>query len=79
MILMFVQSSWELGVEVNKVISFMNTSGIFFVRQQVDIWLVLYRPSTVNRDPDFIVTLFVSHVRPLLDYCSCIWNMGLLP
>jgi hypothetical protein len=32
--------------------------------------------STVNRSPDFMVTLFVSHVRPILDYCSCVWNLG---
>ena len=23
-----------------------------------------------------MVTLFVSHVRPLLDYCSTVWNLG---
>ena len=31
--------------------------------------------STVNRS-EFMVALFVSHVRPILDYCSCIWNVG---
>ena len=23
-----------------------------------------------------MITLFVSHVRPILDYCSCLWNLG---
>ena len=32
--------------------------------------------STVNRSPDFMVTLFRSHIRPILDYCSCVWNVG---
>ena len=32
--------------------------------------------STVNMSPEFIKALFVSHVRPILDYCSCIWNVG---
>ena len=34
--------------------------------------------STVNRDADFIVTIFKSHVRPILDYCSSLWNVGYL-
>ena len=28
--------------------------------------------STVNGSPEFMAALFVSHVRPILDYCSCI-------
>ena len=31
---------------------------------------------TVNRSPEFMVVLFVSHIRPISDYCSCIWNVG---
>ena len=34
--------------------------------------------STVNRDADFMFTLFKSHVRPILDYCSSLWNAGYL-
>ena len=25
-----------------------------------------------------MLTLFVAHVRPLIDYCSCLWNVGYL-
>ena len=32
--------------------------------------------STVNRSPEFMVGLFISHIRPILDYCSCVWNVG---
>ena len=32
--------------------------------------------STVCRSPDFMVTLFTSHVRPIIDYCSSVWNTG---
>ena len=32
--------------------------------------------ATVCREPKFMVTLFVSHIRPLLDYCSTVWNLG---
>jgi hypothetical protein len=40
-------------------------------------WLSLTR-STVCREPEFMVSLFVVHVRPLLDYASCVWNTGYL-
>ena len=32
--------------------------------------------STVCRAPAFMVSLFVSHIRPIIDYCSCVWNVG---
>ena len=32
--------------------------------------------STVCRSPDFMATLFASHVRPIIDYCSSVWNVG---
>ena len=25
-----------------------------------------------------MISLFVSHIRPLIDYCSCVWNVGYL-
>ena len=34
--------------------------------------------STVCRSPKFMVTLFISHLRPILDYCSTVWNYGYL-
>ena len=34
--------------------------------------------STVCRSPIFMVTLFISHIRPILDYCSTVWNLGYL-
>ena len=33
---------------------------------------------TVCRSPDFMLKVFVSHVRPILDYCSTVWNLGFL-
>ena len=30
--------------------------------------------SRVCRDSEFMVTLFVSHIRPIMDYCSVVWN-----
>ena len=34
--------------------------------------------STVCRNADFMSSIFVSHVRPLIDYASCVWNTGYL-
>ena len=35
--------------------------------------------STVCRNREFMVTLFVSHFRPIIDYCSSyVWNIGYL-
>ena len=34
--------------------------------------------STVCRDTEFMVTLYVSHIRPIVDYCSVVWNSGYL-
>ena len=34
--------------------------------------------STVCRTKEFMVTIFVSNIRPLIDYCSCLWNVGYL-
>jgi len=34
--------------------------------------------STVCRTPEFMVTLWVSHIRPLLDFASPVWNVGYL-
>ena len=32
--------------------------------------------STVCRTPEFMLFLFVTHVRPLFEYASCVWNTG---
>ena len=31
---------------------------------------------TVCRSPKFMITLFISHIRPIIDYCSTLWNLG---
>ena len=32
--------------------------------------------STCNRQPLFMRELFVTHIRPIMDYASCLWNTG---
>ena len=34
--------------------------------------------STVSRTPDFMLFLWKTHIRPIIDYCSVIWNTGYL-
>ena len=42
-----------------------------------EIWYIRLQVLQVNcYGLQFMVALFVSHVRPILDYCSCIWNIG---
>ena len=30
------------------------------------------------RSPDFMLTLFRTHIRPVIEYCSCVWHTGYL-
>ena len=32
--------------------------------------------STLCRDADFLMNIYCSHVRPKLEYCSPLWNLG---
>ena len=32
--------------------------------------------STICRTSVFMVSLFVSHIRPIMDFCSNVWNVG---
>ena len=60
-----------LGVVVDGYLKFHNHVG----KLQGYLVANLLR-ATVNRSPEFMVTLFVSHIRPILDYCSCVWNVA---
>lgn len=34
--------------------------------------------STVCRSAEFMMSLYVAHIRPLIEYASCVWNTGYL-
>jgi hypothetical protein len=74
--LKFVQSHRDLGVVVDVKLKFHH-----HVREVVGkasgLASSLLR-STVCRSPHFMVSLFVMHIRPLMDYCSSVWNVGFL-
>ena len=31
---------------------------------------------TACRTPEFMLSLFSTHIRPILEYCSCVWSTG---
>jgi len=35
-----------------------------------------YLKSTVCRSPEFMLFLFKTHIRPIIEYCSCVWHSG---
>lgn len=74
--LRFVQSHRDLGVTVDTKLRFHQ-----HIREVVGRAAGLasnLQRSTICRSPVFMVSLFVMHVRPILDYCSCVWNTGYL-
>ena len=32
----------------------------------------------ICRCREFIISLFISHIRPIIECCSCVWNVGYL-
>ena len=72
--LRFLDSHRDLGVLVDSSLRFhIHVRDV--VRRAAGLSSSLLR-STVCRNRDFMVTLFVTHIRPLLDYCSTIWCVG---
>ena len=69
-----VHSHKDLGITVDRSLKFHGHVDIL-VNKASALANQLLR-STVNRSEEFMVTLFVSHIRPLLDYCSTVWNLG---
>ena len=66
----------NLGVEVHKSLKFhthiRKTAGMCH-----GISTNIFA-STLCRDAEFIMNVYVSHIRPKLEYCSCVWNLGYL-
>ena len=72
--LRLVSSHRDLGVVVDGTLKFHeHINGV--VNKAWGLANQLLR-CTVNRSPSFMVSLFVSHIRPILDYCSPVWNLG---
>ena len=69
-----VEKHRDLGVVVDRTLKF-HSNVDSAVRKASGLANSLLR-STVCREEPFMVSLFVSHVRPILDYCSAVWNSG---
>lgn len=74
--LQFVRGYKDLGVKVDSVMRFHGH--IDLVCGRVGSMISNLLRSTVCRSVEFMVSLWVSHVRPLMEYGSCIWNVGYL-
>ena len=74
--LQFVSKHRDLGIVVDSSLKFHNHVGQ--VVGKVGCMMGDLLRSTICRSKDFMVTLFVSHIRPIIDYGSCLWNVGYL-
>ena len=73
-VLPFVSFSPDLGITVDLSLKFhMHISQV--VGKAAGLAANILR-STCNRQPEFMRELFITHVRPILDYSSCVWNTG---
>ena len=70
------QSAVDLGVKVDTSLRFHDHVRVT-VNKAAGLAANLLK-STCNRDRDFMIALFVGHIRPILEYCSCLWNTGFL-
>jgi hypothetical protein len=71
-----VDNHRDLGVIVDNSLRF-HTHIASIVNKAGGLAANLLR-STLCRSPDFMMTLFSAHLRPLLEFSSCVWNTGFI-
>ena len=69
-----VKSSSDLGVLVDTDLKFHNH--IRTVTHKAGSLVYSSLKSTVCRSPEFMIFLLTTHIRPVIEYCSCVWNTG---
>lgn len=69
-----VSSHRDLGVIVDTSLKFHEH--IESVSHKASGLCHSFLKSTVCRNPDFMLFLFKTHIRPVLEYGSCLWNTG---
>ena len=67
-------SQVDLGVTVDEELKFHEHIGN--AARKAGAVARNFLKSTVCRDPDFMLLLLKSHIRPLLEYASPVWNTG---
>ena len=66
----------DLGVIIDRSLKFhVHVSST--VHKAAGLSLNLLK-STVCRSPEFMLALFRTHIRPIIEYCSCVWHSGYL-
>ena len=72
--LQFVREHPDLGIKIERNLKFHN-----HIRSRVNVAGALTTnllSSTICREPDFILNVYISHIRPQLEYASSLWNLG---
>ena len=72
--LKFVTAHRDLGVNVDTSLRFHHHIRVVAAKAG-GLANCLLR-STVCRSPEFMLSLYVAHIRPLIEYASCVWNTG---
>ena len=67
-------SAMDLGVNIDSTLKFHQH--IRNVVQKTGGMTQHLLKSTVNRDASFLIPLYVTHIKPILEYCSSVWNLG---
>ena len=64
----------DLGIKIDPKLKFHNH--VRAVVGRAGGLMSEFLRSTVCRAPDFMVSLFAIHIRPIIEYCSSVWNVG---
>ena len=66
-------SARDLGVVIDSELRFHNHIAITSTKA-LGVSNNILR-GTICRSPEFMKTVFISHIRPILDFCSSVWNL----
>ena len=72
----FVQSHSDLGITVDRALKFH--SHIIKKVAMLNGLTNNFLTCTLCRDSEFLMNLYISHIRPHLEYGSSLWNLGYL-
>ena len=70
----FVTSHMNLGVLVDSALKFHEHISKTANKSAALAHNVL--KSTACRSPEFMMPIYSSHIRPIMEYCSCLWHTG---
>ena len=70
----YCESQRDLGVIVDESLKFHEH--VASVAHKAAGLCQSFLKATVCRTPEFMLFFFVTHVRPIIEYASCVWNTG---